>query len=176
MTGDGHIEDVNVCRFFPSGVVVLSGGSDFKLKVWSAEDGSCPVTIAAHGYGVSDVCMVDRGRNVISVGRDGACKLFDVGGAGLNKCLATLAQCGSIVNACDIRTLTLTSGDQKFFVSEMNEQPTENASEREVGTENKLIACAYEDGYLRVVAVRSRKIVRIIRIFLLPLKVKGIYE
>ena len=29
---NGHISDVNVCRFFPSGLVVLSGGSDLKLK------------------------------------------------------------------------------------------------------------------------------------------------
>ena len=38
----GHVGDVNCCKFFPSGLVVLSGGMDTQLKIWSAEDGSCP--------------------------------------------------------------------------------------------------------------------------------------
>ncbi len=29
-------------------------------------------------------------------------------------------------------------------------------AEREIGTENKLVACACEDGFLRVIALRSR--------------------
>lgn len=48
---DGHIGDVNFCRFFPSGLVVLSGAADLRLKVWSAEDGSSPVTLTGHTYG-----------------------------------------------------------------------------------------------------------------------------
>ena len=44
----GHVMDILCCQFFPSGVVVLSGGSDMQLKVWSAEDGSCPVTLTGH--------------------------------------------------------------------------------------------------------------------------------
>ena len=47
----GHISDVNTCRFFPSGKVVLSGGADLRLKIWSAEDGSCPVTLKGHSGG-----------------------------------------------------------------------------------------------------------------------------
>lgn len=29
-------------------IVVLSGGGDFLLKIWSALDGSCPVTMKGH--------------------------------------------------------------------------------------------------------------------------------
>lgn len=29
---EGHISDINICRFFPSGIVVLSGGSDLRIK------------------------------------------------------------------------------------------------------------------------------------------------
>lgn len=47
----GHISDVNTCKFFPSGKVVLSGGADLRLKIWSAEDGSCPVTLKGHTGG-----------------------------------------------------------------------------------------------------------------------------
>jgi len=38
-----------------------------------------------------------------------------------------------------------------------NGQNSETPSEREVGTENKMVALACEDGYLRVVSLRSRK-------------------
>ena len=48
----GHISDVNTCKFFPSGKVVLSGGADLRLKIWSAEDGSCPVTLKGHTAGI----------------------------------------------------------------------------------------------------------------------------
>lgn len=43
--------DVTSCQFFPSGVVILTGGSDMQLKIWSAEDGSCPVTMKGHRGG-----------------------------------------------------------------------------------------------------------------------------
>lgn len=52
----GHISDVNTCRFFPSGKVVLSGGADLRLKIWSAEDGSCPVTLKGHTGGEN--CLI----------------------------------------------------------------------------------------------------------------------
>ena len=38
---EGHLSDVYCCRFFPSGIVVLSGGADMQVKVWAAEDGRC---------------------------------------------------------------------------------------------------------------------------------------
>lgn len=43
--------DVNCCRFFPSGLVVLSGGMDAQLKIWSVEDASCAVTFQGHRGG-----------------------------------------------------------------------------------------------------------------------------
>lgn len=46
--------DVNCCRFFPSGLVVLSGGMDAQLKIWSAEDASCVVTFKGHKGGMKD--------------------------------------------------------------------------------------------------------------------------
>ena len=43
--------DVETCRFFPSGIVVLSGGADMRLKIWSAQDGTCPRTLIGHTGG-----------------------------------------------------------------------------------------------------------------------------
>lgn len=52
-TLEGHVSEVTHCRFFPSGMVVLSGGVDMRLKIWSVEDGSCPVTLTGHEAGMS---------------------------------------------------------------------------------------------------------------------------
>ena len=43
------------CRFFPSGVVVLSGGADTQLKIWSAETGQCAATLIGHTAGIARV-------------------------------------------------------------------------------------------------------------------------
>ena len=48
---EGHRGDVYTCRFFPSGVVILSGGADMQLKIWSAETGQCAATMTGHKAG-----------------------------------------------------------------------------------------------------------------------------
>nr|KAF6343378.1 proteasomal ATPase associated factor 1 [Pipistrellus kuhlii] len=92
---EGHVFDVNCCRFFPSGLVVLSGGMDAQLKIWSAEDASCVATFKGHKGGILDTAIVDRGRNVLSGSRDGTARLWD---CGRSACLGVIADCGSSIN------------------------------------------------------------------------------
>ena len=47
----GHFGDVYSCRFFPSGLVILTGGADTQLKIWSAENGQCAATLTGHKAG-----------------------------------------------------------------------------------------------------------------------------
>lgn len=75
----GHLAGVQVLKFFPSNTVLLSGGSDMCLKIWSVEDGSCPVTIPAHKRLISSLAIVERGRNVVSSSHDGTIKLWCCG-------------------------------------------------------------------------------------------------
>ncbi|KFO83074.1 Proteasomal ATPase-associated factor 1, partial [Buceros rhinoceros silvestris] len=98
---EGHVYDVNCCRFFPSGLVVLSGGMDAQLKIWSAEDASCVVTFKGHKGGILDTAIVDRGRNVLSCSRDGTARLWD---CGKSACLGVIADCGSPVNGIAVGT------------------------------------------------------------------------
>lgn len=53
--------------------------------------------------GVTDVCIVDRGRNLVSVSRDGTAYLWDVGES---KCLAKFGSFGCAINACSLGTLS----------------------------------------------------------------------
>lgn len=65
----GHGGPIYKCRFFPSGVVILSAGADGSCRIWSAETGINPVTLKGHTMSVSDVSIVEKGRNVISVSK-----------------------------------------------------------------------------------------------------------
>jgi proteasomal ATPase-associated factor 1 len=47
----GHVGDVYSCRFFPSGVVILSAGADTQIKIWSAETGKEATNIIGHKAG-----------------------------------------------------------------------------------------------------------------------------
>lgn len=141
----GHISDVNTCKFFPSGKVVLSGGADLRLKIWSAEDGSCPVTLKGHTGGVVDTAIVDRGRNVLSCSRDGTVRLWDCGEA---KCLAVVSSGDRPVNSC---ALTQLQG------MESTPESDNQSSDREVGTVGKLLLLAQEDGFLEGVDVRNKE-------------------
>lgn len=142
---EGHIGDVYKCRFFPSEKVVLSCGQDLSLKIWDIETGFC-VSLKGHTQAVTDFAIVDVGRNVISVSKDGRVKLWNCGDA---SCIDTLACVSSIINCCAI-----TSVPDVDILGLPDDSPV---SEKEVGTKNKVLVFGCEDGWLHAVAVHSRR-------------------
>ncbi|XP_032282891.1 proteasomal ATPase-associated factor 1 isoform X2 [Phoca vitulina] len=142
---EGHVFDVNCCRFFPSGLVVLSGGMDAQLKIWSAEDASCVVTFKGHRGGILDTAIVDRGRNVVSGSRDGTARLWD---CGRSACLGVIADCGSSING-----VAVGAADNSINLG----SPEQTPSEREVGTESKMLLLAREDKKLQCLGLQSRQ-------------------
>lgn len=48
---EGHIYDVYSCKFFPSGLIVLSGGMDMTVRIYSVEDGWNARTMKGHKAG-----------------------------------------------------------------------------------------------------------------------------
>ncbi|XP_072825342.1 proteasomal ATPase-associated factor 1 isoform X3 [Vicugna pacos] len=142
---EGHVFDVNCCRFFPSGLVVLSGGMDAQLKIWSAEDASCVVTFKGHKGGILDTDIVDRGRNVVSGSRDGTARLWD---CGRSACLGVIADCGSSING-----VAVGAADNSINLGSPEQMP----SEREVGTESKMLLLAREDKKLQCFGLQSRQ-------------------
>ncbi|KAE8586360.1 hypothetical protein XENTR_v10021641 [Xenopus tropicalis] len=130
--------------FFPSGKVVLSGGMDAQVKIWSVDDGSCPVTLRGHKGGILDLAIVDRGRNVVTCSRDGTARLWDCG----------QAACISVVNnsSVPINAIALGAVDNAVNLGSPKEAP----SDREIGTEGKLLILAREDKMLEGVSLQSR--------------------
>jgi len=142
---EGHVGEVYTCGLFPSGLVVLSGGSDMRLKIWSAETGQCAATLTAHTAAITDTAVVDRGRNVISVSKDGSARLWDCGSS---SCLGVIYTDADIINSCSI-----SSAPTALTIP----QTTQQISEREVGTEDKILALGAENGFLSVIAIHSRQ-------------------
>lgn len=90
MTLKGHLSDVTTVQFFPSNLVVLTGGADFQIKIWSILDGSNPVTLQGHtsgkekecvqfmrlaGLSYISSCIAITSTAIISQGRNVLCKL-----------------------------------------------------------------------------------------------------
>ncbi|XP_030850149.1 proteasomal ATPase-associated factor 1-like [Strongylocentrotus purpuratus] len=142
---EGHAGEAETCQFFPSGMVVLSGGLDTQLKVWSVEDGSCPVTMTGHKRGIQDTAVIDKGRNVISCSLDGSARLWD---CGQGKCLEVIGQGSDAINGCAVAPVC----DGVDLGASGSP-----SSEREVGTDGKLLLLAREGGSLEGYGLKSRQ-------------------
>ncbi|VDO72675.1 unnamed protein product [Schistosoma margrebowiei] len=88
---EGHVGDIYTCKFFPSGLVALTAGSDMQLKIWCLITGRCAATLGlnctnsnnknepgGHRTGILDTAIIDRGRNIASIDRLGWLRLWDV--------------------------------------------------------------------------------------------------
>ena len=111
---------------------MLSGGADFRLKIWSAETGQCAATLIGHRGAINDIAIVERGRNVISAGNDGAVKLWDVGRA---NCLHSYDDLGlGVINGVSLGVADRRSGGESAV----------DAEQREIGTDGKFLIVAAE--------------------------------
>jgi len=160
-TLSGHVGEVNCCRFFPSGVVVLSGGSDTQLKIWSAADGSCPRTLnGKHQAGILSLEIVERGKNILSASRDGCLNLWD---CGTSACIGQIANEKSEINCCHLMDLP----KDKNFINTLNSiggDENLKKSDVEFGTDQKMVSIACQNGNVEVIELSSRK-----SVFNLPL-------
>jgi len=144
---EGHLGQVYTARLFPSGLVLLSGGGDMRLRVTSVEDGRCPVVLVGHTGSVTDTAIIDRGKLVISISRDGTVRLWKVGEA---KCIANIASLGQALSCCSL----INSQNSPF--NQIVEKPEPGGADEE-GTKGLLLAVGGEDGLVVVLDVASRK-------------------
>lgn len=119
-----------------------------RLKIWSAETGQCPVTLTGHTQTITDISIVDRGRNVVSVSRDGTARLWHCG-KGL--CIAIVFQSTQDLNCCDIGVVA----------DGVTTAETDN--ELEIGTRDKIVLIGTEQGEIYSVVLSTRDISYVIR-------------
>lgn len=119
-----------------------------QIKIWSAIDGSCPVTLIGHRGSVNDVCIVDRGRNIITVGRDGFAKLWS---CGKQCCIEDIFNISERSN-CTINCCAL-SAVQNVDLGKRATVVNENSN----GTVDKLLAFGTEGGFVYGVGVNSHQ-------------------
>ncbi|KAJ0182378.1 hypothetical protein K1T71_001747 [Dendrolimus kikuchii] len=135
----GHGGPVYKCRFFPSGIVVLSAGADGSCRIWSAESGINPVTLKGHTMAITDICIIEKGRNVLSVSKDGTAKLWDVGES---RCLDNITEGHGQINCCAIG---------KAF------ETIDVENVREIGTDNKILIVGCESGLVVCTHIAKRE-------------------
>eukprot|EP01132_Coremiostelium_polycephalum_P001558 gene1558-1976_t len=155
---EGHVGDVDLTMFFPSGKVILSGASDARLKIWDAIEGTCAVTLSGHIAGITSASLIDRGRNFVSSSRDGTVKLWDVPSAST---ISTLTQCQRPINDCFVTSFNdSNSGD--------NNNSNNKVDEREFGTDGKVVVLAAEEGFLQLIDLRSKQTISQLNVPSLP--------
>ncbi|NXH47683.1 PAAF1 factor, partial [Dicaeum eximium] len=130
-------------------VTAVTGDSDRSQKSSSAWEIRSFLRLYEHSpwfhAGILDTAIVDRGRNVLSCSRDGTARLWD---CGKSACLGVIADCGSPVNG-----IAAGAADSSLNLGTPETPP----SEREVGTEGKILLLAREDKKLQGVGLQSRQ-------------------
>ncbi|KAI8827259.1 WD40-repeat-containing domain protein [Fimicolochytrium jonesii] len=143
----GHVGDVTSARFFPSGVVVLSGAMDMRVRIWGM-DGACAAVLEGHGGRITDTAIVERGRNILTSSQDGTIRLWDCGSA---RVLAKIAPGAGGINQMSLGVEVVNAdGEVVDGVGGAEIDPAET------GTDNKLLFAVTENGSLLGYNLRTR--------------------
>ncbi|NXJ72763.1 PAAF1 factor, partial [Rostratula benghalensis] len=164
-----HQKSITCLDISSGGGLGVSTSTDGTMKIWQAANGEIRVRASRRLFcvvcgfvslcllgclsegglcfdaGILDTAIVDRGRNVLSCSRDGTARLWD---CGKSACLGVIADCGSPVNG-----IAVGAADNSLNLGTPEKAP----SEREVGTEGKILLLAREDKKLQGVGLQSRQ-------------------
>ncbi|RXK38495.1 hypothetical protein M231_04261 [Tremella mesenterica] len=75
---EGHVGDVLVVKWFPSGKVILTASSDLSLRIYS-DTGLNPRILRGHTRAITSLHILSVGREVLSASKDGTIRLWHVG-------------------------------------------------------------------------------------------------
>jgi len=133
---EAHVADVNVLHWFPSNAVVLSGASDMTLSVLDAATGGAGAVLVGHSAGVTGAAIIERGRSLVSCSRDGMLHLW------------------GLPSAAVVARMRLPSPPAAIVVAQMAGPAAAAAAAAapapgEVGTSDKVVLAACEDGVVR---------------------------
>ncbi|KAG2229433.1 hypothetical protein INT48_007035 [Thamnidium elegans] len=140
----GHLSDVTTIQFFPSSLVLLTGGADFQVKIWSVLNGSNPVTLKGHTSAITSTGIISQGRNVLSSSRDGTIKLWN---CGTSSTITTMGNYTVPVNQMILAKLP----------SPYEPARIEDLDPMEVDTSDRLVLAALGDGSVRGIHLGTKK-------------------
>ncbi len=73
-----HKEGVNCLAFFPlKDQVIISGGKDGYLRVWSLKLNTCVLELPAHNFGIYKVLFFNEGNHFCTISRDKSIKVWN---------------------------------------------------------------------------------------------------
>ncbi|XP_040566707.1 periodic tryptophan protein 2 homolog [Lepeophtheirus salmonis] len=78
MKQKGHYNNLESLSYSRDGIMVATGGSDGKVKVWNSSSGFCFVTFSEHSSPVSGVAFTSNNKALISSSLDGTVRAFDL--------------------------------------------------------------------------------------------------
>ncbi|ORY48870.1 WD40 repeat-like protein [Rhizoclosmatium globosum] len=152
----GHFGDLTTVKFFPSSTVLLTSAMDLQLKIWDAVSGDCAMTMGpkqgGHTRPVVETAIIDRGRNIISAGKDGRVLLWEVKSATV---IRELRDDVPLVGGDAVGAMCL--GVKGAWYSAPNDVVID-VDEREVGTSDKLCIIGTEKGLLEVYDLESNSV------------------
>ncbi|KAK7691141.1 hypothetical protein QCA50_006244 [Cerrena zonata] len=147
-----HLNTITSLRFFPSSKVLLTSGVDFALNILPADlpstDSSRPTRLNSvrsfkgHTRAITSTAIISAGRNILSTGRDGTVRLWDVPSG-------SQIRSESVPSYVAINAMSVGEKAEGAFVPPPNgeEQSTPlPADAREVDTNDKVAFCGLQDG------------------------------
>ena len=69
---------MNTFAYAPDGQIIVTGGDDGKVKIWSTYSGFCFVTFTDHSAPISSVAFAKQGSVLFSASLDGTVRAYDL--------------------------------------------------------------------------------------------------
>ncbi|KAG8924494.1 hypothetical protein FRC02_010398 [Tulasnella sp. 418] len=159
-TSRPHLSTILSLKFFPSSEVILASSLDMSLSIISAIDLSVPRQLKGHSRAVTDTAIIEKGRNVLSSGRDGAVRLWDVGSGKSIRLMPVETFSPVLKISLGETTPDLPSPSPPEGATEASmdaHQAPSGLDPREVGTNDKVVCCAMQNGRFTILDLRSKR-------------------
>lgn len=138
-----HYSTITRSCFFPSGEVALTTGLDLQIKIWNLQDGSSPRVFKSQKSRITDLVMVERGRNFLSSSLDGTINLWDCASG---MCISTFKRSRTVSDG--VTALCIAKGESKL-------QHTKSSYEH--GTLGKTLIAGHNSGTVTLFDLGSRE-------------------